>query len=116
MIIKNNNSKSDNYSILTESINLTSLDIDTKSTNEIVKIFSEADKEPQKAVLLCRVKGLLGNNSSHQTSRQVERMTNMTQLPLPTIERQLGLSGKPCDFPRKPRGKPASGEAGLVVR
>ena len=46
----------DNYSgddkseILTEQINLTSLDLDTKSTFEIVNIFSEADKEPQKAV------------------------------------------------------------------
>ena len=38
--------------ILTEQINLTSLDLDTKSTMEIVSIFSEADKEPQKAVNL----------------------------------------------------------------
>ncbi|MBW3041944.1 N-acetylmuramic acid 6-phosphate etherase [Prochlorococcus marinus] len=44
------NSVNDNYRILTEHINLTSIDLDTKSTNEIVKIFSEADKEPQKAV------------------------------------------------------------------
>tara|TARA_Y100001968_G_scaffold158310_1_gene144749 strand:- start:894 stop:1835 length:942 start_codon:yes stop_codon:yes gene_type:complete len=36
--------------ILTEQINLTSKDLDTKSTFEIVNIFSEADKEPQKAV------------------------------------------------------------------
>ena len=31
-------------------INLISNELDTKSTNEIVNIFSEADKEPQKAV------------------------------------------------------------------
>ena len=43
-------SKDNNHRILTEQINLTSLDLDTKSTNEIVKIFNEADKEPQKAV------------------------------------------------------------------
>jgi len=37
-------------SILTEKINFNSLDLDSKSTFEIVNIFSEADKEPQKAV------------------------------------------------------------------
>ena len=42
--------KNNNYRILTEQINLSSLDLDTKSTYEIVKLFSEADKEPQKAV------------------------------------------------------------------
>ena len=36
--------------ILTEQINDTSTDLDTKSTKEIVNLFSEADKEPQKAV------------------------------------------------------------------
>ena len=36
--------------ILTEQINTSSIDLDTKSTLEIVNIFSEADKEPQKAV------------------------------------------------------------------
>ena len=45
MINKNNNNL-----ILTEQINLTSKDLDTKSTLEIVSLFSEADKEPQKAV------------------------------------------------------------------
>ena len=40
----------ENSSILTEQINLNSLDLDSKSTFEIVNIFSEADKEPQKAV------------------------------------------------------------------
>ena len=50
MINSNNNSKNNNYRILTEQINLTSNELDTKSTNEIVNIFSEADKEPQKAV------------------------------------------------------------------
>ena len=49
-----NNSKSyyndHNSSLLTEQVNLTSLDLDSKSTNEIVNLFSEADKEPQKAV------------------------------------------------------------------
>ena len=50
MINSNNNLKDNNYRILTEQINLTSIDLDTKSTNEIVNIFSEADKEPQKAV------------------------------------------------------------------
>ena len=50
MIHLNNNSKNINYRILTEQINLTSNELDIKSTNEIVNIFSEADKEPQKAV------------------------------------------------------------------
>jgi len=50
MIDSNNNLKDNNYRILTERINLTSIDLDTKSTYEIVKLFSEADKEPQKAV------------------------------------------------------------------
>jgi len=50
MINSNNNSRDDNYRILTEQINLASIDLDTKSTSEIVKLFSEADKEPQKAV------------------------------------------------------------------
>ena len=50
MIKFTNNSKSDNYRILTEQINTRSNELDTKSTNEIVNIFSEADKEPQKAV------------------------------------------------------------------
>ena len=45
-----NNSKNNNSRILTEQINITSNDLDTKSTNQIVQIFSEADKEPQKAV------------------------------------------------------------------
>lgn len=38
------------FQILTEQINLNSLDLDSKSTIEIVNIFSEEDKEPQKAV------------------------------------------------------------------
>ena len=42
----------DNSQVLTEQINSTSLELDTKSTVEIVNIFSEADKEPQKAVNL----------------------------------------------------------------
>ncbi len=46
----NNYSKNNNYRLLTEQINLTSNELDIKSTNEIVNIFSEADKEPQKAV------------------------------------------------------------------
>ena len=50
MINLNNKLKDNNYRILTERINLTSIDLDTKSTYEIVKLFSEADKEPQKAV------------------------------------------------------------------
>ncbi len=50
MIKPTNNLKDKNYRILTEQINSTSIDIDTKSTYEIVKLFSEADKEPQKAV------------------------------------------------------------------
>ena len=45
-----NKSKDNNYRILTEQINLTSIDLDTKSTKEIVKVFTTADKEPQKAV------------------------------------------------------------------
>ncbi len=50
MINLKNDSKNNNYRILTEHINITSNELDTKSTNEIVNIFSEADKEPQKAV------------------------------------------------------------------
>ena len=50
MINSNIQSKDNKYRILTEQINVTSIDLDTKSTSEIVKIFSEADKEPQKAV------------------------------------------------------------------
>ena len=50
MINSSNKLKDNNYRILTERINLTSIDLDTKSTYEIVKLFSEADKEPQKAV------------------------------------------------------------------
>ena len=50
MINTNKISKDDNNRILTERVNLTSIDLDTKSTNEIVTIFSEADKAPQKAV------------------------------------------------------------------
>jgi len=46
----NNNSKINNYRILTEQINISSNDLDNKSTNEIVNIFTEADKEPQQAV------------------------------------------------------------------
>ena len=45
-----NHNDSNKVPILTEQINLTSLDLDTKSTFEIVNLFSEADKEPQKAV------------------------------------------------------------------
>ena len=46
----NNHSQNIIHRILTEQINLTSNELDTKSTKEIVNIFSEADKEPQKAV------------------------------------------------------------------
>ena len=50
MSYTNNHSKNIIHRILTEQINLTSNELDTKSTKEIVNIFSEADKEPQKAV------------------------------------------------------------------
>ena len=50
MINSSNKLKDNNYRILTERTNLTSIDLDTKSTYEIVKLFSEADNEPQKAV------------------------------------------------------------------
>ena len=50
MINSNNYSTDNSFKILTEQINLTSLDLDNKSTFEIVNIFSEADKEPQMAV------------------------------------------------------------------
>ncbi len=46
----NYNINCENLPLLTEQININSLDLDTKSTAEIVNIFSEADKEPQKAV------------------------------------------------------------------
>ena len=52
MINLNNDSKN-NYRILTEQINLSSNEFDIKSTTEIVNIFSEADKEPQRAVNNC---------------------------------------------------------------
>jgi len=49
--MNNSNKQSiDNNRILTEQINLTSTDLDIKSTVDIVKIFSEADKAPQLAV------------------------------------------------------------------
>ncbi len=50
MINLNDYMKNNNFRILTEEINITSDELDTKSTNEIVHIFSEADKEPQEAV------------------------------------------------------------------
>ena len=50
MINLNKNFTDKNISILTEQINLSSSDLDTKSTIDIVNIFSEADKEPQLAV------------------------------------------------------------------
>ena len=50
MIKCNTDTEDDNIPILTEQINLSSIDLDIKSTIEIVNIFSEADKEPQKAV------------------------------------------------------------------
>ena len=50
MINFDNYSKDNKIKLLTEQINLTSLDLDTKSTIEIVNLFNEADKEPQKAV------------------------------------------------------------------
>ena len=43
-------SNENNSPILTEQVNLNSVDLDTKSTIDIVNLFSEADKEPQKAV------------------------------------------------------------------
>ncbi len=52
MTNSNINSEKITTTILTEQINLNSLDLDTKSTLEIVNIFSEADKEPQRAVKL----------------------------------------------------------------
>ncbi len=50
MINLNFVSENNNSAILTEQINITSKDLDIKSTIELVNIFSEADKEPQKAV------------------------------------------------------------------
>ena len=50
MIKCNTDTDNDNIPILTEQINLSSIDLDIKSTIDIVNIFSEADKEPQKAV------------------------------------------------------------------
>ncbi len=50
MINSNNVSRINIHRILTEQINYSSTKLDTKSTYEIVKLFSEADKEPQKAV------------------------------------------------------------------
>ena len=50
MIYSRNNQKNYNYRVLTEEINLSSTELDTKSTEEIVNLFSESDKEPQKAV------------------------------------------------------------------
>ena len=50
MINPHSNLKNNNFRILTEQVNITSNSLDSKSTNEIVNIFSKADKEPQKAV------------------------------------------------------------------
>ena len=50
MIKCNTDTNDYNIPILTEQINLSSIDLDLKSTLDIVNIFSEADKEPQKAV------------------------------------------------------------------
>ena len=50
MINLNNHYKDKTINILTEQINLNSLDLDCKSTIEIVNLFSEEDKEPQRAV------------------------------------------------------------------
>tara|TARA_B100000700_G_scaffold323778_1_gene428301 strand:- start:5115 stop:6065 length:951 start_codon:yes stop_codon:yes gene_type:complete len=52
MIKTNNISNEINTSILTEQVNLNSINLDNKSTIEIVNLFSEEDKEPQKAVNL----------------------------------------------------------------
>tara|TARA_Y100001968_G_C19296288_1_gene686802 strand:+ start:42 stop:971 length:930 start_codon:yes stop_codon:yes gene_type:complete len=45
-----NHSKDNNFKILTEQTNLNSSELDSKSTIEVVNLFSEADKEPQIAV------------------------------------------------------------------
>ncbi len=45
-----NYSENNNFRILTEQININSKELDTKSTSEIVHIFTEGDKEPQRAV------------------------------------------------------------------
>ena len=50
MINHHHHSKDNNNYILTEQINLSSKHLDTKTTFEIVNLFSEADKEPQRAV------------------------------------------------------------------
>ena len=50
MINYGNISKDNCVSLLTEQSNLSSKDLDTKTTLEIINIFSEADKEPQRAV------------------------------------------------------------------
>ncbi len=46
----NKKCKDEKYKVLTEQINQISNELDTKSTEEIVNIFTEADKAPQKAV------------------------------------------------------------------
>tara|TARA_B100000965_G_scaffold321481_1_gene282817 strand:+ start:912 stop:1838 length:927 start_codon:yes stop_codon:yes gene_type:complete len=65
MINFNTHIKENNYRLLTEQINETSLDLDTKSTIEIVNLFSEADKEPQKAV----------NNSIPEIVKAIDQIT-----------------------------------------
>ena len=50
MIKLNDHPKDNELTLLTEQINFSSVDLDAKSTIEIVNLFSEADKEPQKAV------------------------------------------------------------------
>ena len=50
MINYGNISNDNCFSLLTEQSNLSSKDLDTKTTLEIINIFSEADKEPQRAV------------------------------------------------------------------
>tara|TARA_B100000965_G_scaffold355009_1_gene332047 strand:- start:19 stop:945 length:927 start_codon:yes stop_codon:yes gene_type:complete len=50
MINQNIYNEDNKFSILTEQVNYNSLDLDDKSTSDIVNIFSEEDKVPQKAV------------------------------------------------------------------
>ena len=50
MIDLNSKSEYKNFPILTEKINVKSINLDEMTTREIVDLFSEEDKEPQKAV------------------------------------------------------------------
>ena len=84
MINHSNYSKNIYSSILTEQNNLTSKDLDNKTTYEIINIFSEADKEPQKAV----------NRAIPQIVKAVDSITSKLKLKGRLFYLGTGTSGR----------------------